>query len=207
MTDSVDDDDRRDDVVMGEDDDDDAASTDTRRSRSGFVIMMAGGPVSWTSRRQDSASGPKVSLSSTHAEIKSLCSASRQIQWLRLLLKELGFEQPGPTTVYEDNRGAKAWCGYKRMDKRTKDIEVQFHFAREAVETGIITIENCPTSEMRADYLTKPINGIAFKKCITSIGMAPAPPDTMDTSVRGGVSGRQPDDTVLTSPSISRLGD
>src|SRR5207342_962162 len=73
-----------------------AGDPDTRRSRTGYVIMLAGGPISWASRRQDLGSGPAVSLSSTHAEIKSLCSCTRQIVWLRLLLKELGFAQQGP---------------------------------------------------------------------------------------------------------------
>lgn len=170
--------------IVGWADADWAGDPETRRSRTGYVIMMAGGPISWCSRRQDIGTGPSVSLSSTHAEIKSLCAASRQIAWIRLLLKELGYEETTPTVVYEDNRGAKAWSGYRRMDKRTKDIEVQFHYTREAVESKLIKIENCPTSEMKADYLTKPICPASFRKCIEGIGMA----DALGASVRGGVS-------------------
>ncbi|CEO95378.1 hypothetical protein PBRA_009644 [Plasmodiophora brassicae] len=100
-----------------------ASDPDTRRSRSGHIILLAGGPVHWQSRRQD-LGAVKVSLSSTHAEIKSLCAVTRQLAWIRSFLTEIGFARSSPTIVYEDNQGAKAWSGYRRMDDRTKDIEV-----------------------------------------------------------------------------------
>lgn len=39
-----------------------------------------------------------------------------------------------PSIVYEGSQIAKAWSGYRRMDGRSKDIEAQFHYTREAVE-------------------------------------------------------------------------
>ena len=41
---------------------------------------------------------------------------------------------------------------------RTKHIDIRFHFIRKAQEEGIIDIVYCPTSEMVADILTKPIS-------------------------------------------------
>jgi len=152
-----------------------AGDPDTRRSRTGTVVTLAGGAIYWLSRRQD-LGATKVALSSTHAEIKSLCAAARIAAWLRLLLTELGFPPTGPSRVLEDNRGAKAWSGYRRMDQRTKDIEVQFHFSREAVEAGIIQVDSCATANMAADYLTKPSSGVVFKTNLLAIGVT-------DTSV------------------------
>jgi hypothetical protein len=148
-----------------------AGDPDTRRSRTGSVITLAGGAI-WSTSRLQQLGAIKVSLSSTHAEIKALCAATRQVVWLRLLLEEIGFPQTGPSIIYEDNRGARLWAGYRRMDKRTKDIEVQFHYTREAVVSGLIRIDVCPTLEMRADFLTKPCTTSVFKFCKAAIGVA-----------------------------------
>lgn len=173
-----------------------AGDPDTRRSRTGNVIVLAGGAVHWLSRRQDHGK-LKVSLSSTHAEIKSLCSATRVIAWMRLLLTELGFAPDGPTRVLEDNRGAQAWAGYRRMDKRTKDIEIQYHFTREAVEANIIHIDSCPSADMAADFLTKPSKAPSFASNLLKIGVVNTRRAQDTTLHRGGVSGSQaPDDDV-----------
>jgi transposase InsO family protein len=49
--------------------------------------------------------------------------------------------------------------------QRSKHIHVRFHFTREAVERGEISIEYVSTSAQLADYLTKPLPKEAFFKC------------------------------------------
>ena len=48
-----------------------------RKSTFGYVFKMAGGPVSWASRKQKS-----VSTSTTEAEYVGLSVGARQAQWL-----------------------------------------------------------------------------------------------------------------------------
>ncbi|CEO95070.1 hypothetical protein PBRA_009602 [Plasmodiophora brassicae] len=165
------------DLLLAYADADWASDPETRRSRSGHVILMAGGPVHWQSRRQD-LGAVKVSLSSTHAEIKSLCAVTRQLAWIRTFLDEIGFPRPGPTIVYEDNQGAKAWSGYRRMYGRTKDIEVQFHYTREAVEAGLVVVHKYPSAEMAADYLTKPALSTSFHANLILAGITDTSPRT-----------------------------
>jgi hypothetical protein len=50
---------------------------DDRRSISGYVTILAGGPITWSSKKQ-----PTVVLSSMEAEYMALCQASREIIWL-----------------------------------------------------------------------------------------------------------------------------
>lgn len=57
----------------------------TRKSTSGFVFMLNGGPVSWSSKRQAT-----VTLSSTEAEYMALTLAAKKAIWMRLLLTEIG---------------------------------------------------------------------------------------------------------------------
>jgi hypothetical protein len=38
---------------------------------------------------------------------------------------------------------------------RTKHIDIRYHFIRQNIEDGYISLEYCPTEEMVADILTK----------------------------------------------------
>ncbi len=54
----------------------------------------------------------------------------------------------------EDNQGAIAIAKNPVAHARTKHIDIRFHYA---IEEGIIEIEYCPTEDMIADLLTKPL--------------------------------------------------
>ena len=58
---------------------------DDRRSTSAYVMMLSGGAVSWSTKRQ-----PTVSTSSTEAEYIGQFNAAREATWIRLFLEELG---------------------------------------------------------------------------------------------------------------------
>lgn len=51
-----------------------AGDPDSRRSISSYVTILAGGAISWSSRKQ-----PTIALSSTEAEYKSLTEACKEV--------------------------------------------------------------------------------------------------------------------------------
>ena len=78
-----------------------AGDQEDRRSTSGYFFQMAGGPVSWKSRKQEC-----VALSTAEAEYIALSSAAQETVWIRRLISELGTELKGPKTLMEDNQAA-----------------------------------------------------------------------------------------------------
>ena len=54
------------------------AEEQDKKSRTGYVITLAGGPISWKSKRQ-----PIVSLSSMEAEYIVLCNTIQEIKWVQ----------------------------------------------------------------------------------------------------------------------------
>ena len=63
-----------------------ASDPDGRKSQSGYYLTLAGGAISWVSRKQRT-----VALSSTEAEYMALSDCSCQVVWMHTLLRELGY--------------------------------------------------------------------------------------------------------------------
>jgi Reverse transcriptase (RNA-dependent DNA polymerase) len=125
---------------------------DTGRSTTGYVVMMAGGAISWGSKLQQT-----VALSSTEAEYMALCAATQEAIHVRRLVGDLGIELKEPTIIYEDNQGCIAISKNPVDHKRTKHINLRYHFTRERIESGDIKVEYMATEHQLADLMTKPL--------------------------------------------------
>ena len=67
---------------------------DTRRSTSGYVFIMAGSPVTWSSKRQ-----PMVALSTVEAEYVAMSCCTQQMVWMQSWLDEVAIEHTGPSFI------------------------------------------------------------------------------------------------------------
>jgi hypothetical protein len=52
--------------------------------------------------------------------------------------------------------------GRALSSKRTKHIEIQYYVTTDRISKGDMSVEWCHTSQMVADFLTKPIQGKVF---------------------------------------------
>jgi hypothetical protein len=129
---------------------DHAACQTSRTSVTGFVNILYGGSISWSSTRQLS-----VAVSTTEAEYMAMSAATREVVWLRSLLKVVGFAQDGPTRIYGDNQGCIALASHPTLHQKTKHIAVHYHYTRQKIAEGDIVAEWIPTARMVADVLTK----------------------------------------------------
>ena len=95
-------------------------------------------------------------LSSTEAELSALSEAATYVLWTREFMREIGFEQVLPTVIHEDNQAAittsKAGGG---TFKRSKHMVVRAEFVKELIDSGVLTVQYCPTNDMIADMGTK----------------------------------------------------
>ena len=101
-----------------------AGDKEERKSTGGFVLKIGKCLVSWRSQKQ-----AVVAPSTSEAEYIALFEISKEITWLRRLLKELGFEQKNPTIVREDNQSCISWTRDNHNDK-TKQIDIKYHYTR-----------------------------------------------------------------------------
>lgn len=79
---------------------------------------------------------------------------------MRSLLSSLGMEQHSATKIYEDNQGCIALSENAMGQRRTKHIDIRFHFIRERVENEEVKLCYVPTEEQLADLLTKALGRV-----------------------------------------------
>lgn len=153
-------------VLIGFCDADFANDPESRKSTSGWLFMLCGGIISWSSQRQSI-----IALSSCEAEYTCLSEAAREAIYLRGSLKEWGHPQANPTTIFIDNQSAIRWANNPENHKKSKHIQVKQHFARKAVEDGEISLSYIPTNEQTADILTKPLLKSTHARLRREMGM------------------------------------
>ena len=99
-----------------------------------------------------------MDLSSTEAEYMALSETIQEAERLKAFMCELGEVTGNDTlTVYGDNQGAIALAKNSEFHKHTRHIDIRYHFVREKIEDGQVALEYCPTQDMLADIMTKPI--------------------------------------------------
>jgi hypothetical protein len=139
---------------------------DGRRSTSAYIFTLAGGPISWSSKRQHT-----VATSSCEAEYIGQCNATKEAVWLRLFLQEIGYAADGPTTILADNKLAIALANNPVYHGRSRHIDIQYHYTREKVVDNTVQLLYLPTAEMVADGLTKALDKIKHKRFLDLLGL------------------------------------
>ena len=69
----------------------------------------------------------------------------------------LGHKQEQPTVTYEDNQGCTALSRNPLHHRKTKHVDIRYHFARERVEAKGVELVCVHTPQQLADLLTKPV--------------------------------------------------
>ena len=151
--------------INGYSDADWASSTIDQGSVSGYVFLLGGGAMAWSSKKQ-----PMVALSSTEAEYMASSNATTQA-WLRKLFNELNFLQPTPAKLLLDNQSAIALASNPQFHAQSKHIDIRHHFIRSCIADGQVQLYWCPTNEMIANILTKSLPYPKFNLLSHLMGM------------------------------------
>lgn len=142
-----------------------AGDIDTRRSTTGYVFILGGGAISWSSRLQ-----PTVAASTTEAEFMAAAYSIKESLWLRTLLSELNIKT-GTIDINTDSQSAIKLLKNPVFSMRSKHIDVIYHFARERVMRKDVAFKYISTNKMVADALTKPLPSAKFSFCRSEMGM------------------------------------
>jgi hypothetical protein len=96
---------------------------------------------------------------------------AKEALWLRPFIGEVFGSTLTPTTLFSDNKSAIALSRDHQYHARTKHINIRYHFIQWVIEDSSIHLVFCPTEDMIADTLTKPLPSTKAKHLATKLGL------------------------------------
>lgn len=129
------------------------------KSRSGYILDLAGCPLLWSSKLQST-----VALSTLESEYHCLSESLRVLIPVRRVVDELmDAMAPGKhkvtrrmhSKVFEDNASCHSLSVCPKMTPRNRHIAVRYHWFRSEVENGSVVPIKCASHEQKADGQTK----------------------------------------------------
>jgi hypothetical protein len=151
------------------------------KSHTGATMSMGRGAITSTSRKQK-----LNTTSSTEAELVGAHDLLPQILWTRLFMEAQGYPlkqnillQDNKSTILLESNGKRS------SSNRTRHFNIRYFFLTDQIEKGTVEVNYCPTEEMSADFMTKPLQGHLFETHKRSImgtppGKAVAPQECVD---------------------------
>ena len=158
-------------------DSDYASCRDTRHSTEGNVFVVAGSPISWECKRQDT-----MALSTVEAEFMVFSRATTQALWISKYFDKVGLLVKRPIIICADNSGSIANSTTDKNYRHTKHIDIQHHFIKEHTKSGNVIFQYTLTSDNIADVLTKPLPRDTLQKFMKCLGLTTR---SMNASVQG----------------------
>ena len=102
--------------------------------------------------------------SSTEAELVGVDDIMSQLMWTKYFLKAQGLKVK--TKLLQDNKSTMLLKekGIDSTGKRSRHINIRYFYIKDCLDKGYLSIEHCGTDDMIADIMTKPLQGIKFRK-------------------------------------------
>ena len=140
-------------MLIGFSDSDWGGNLVDRRSISGYRFQLSecGPLISWKSRKQQT-----VALSTCEAEYIAVAETVQEGKFLRQLCIDLKILQEGNSVLVNvDNQGAIKMAKNPMFHKRSKHIDIKYHFIRNEIQLGTINLEYVASEDNVADIFTK----------------------------------------------------
>ena len=129
------------------------------KSHGGTFISYGRGPIlSRSNKLRD------VSKSSSESELVQLSDTTSLAARERdFAIEQQHIDVSEKGILLEDNKSAIHMANNgKSISNRTRHIKVRYFFVKQYLDNGEFRLEHCPTKEMIADILTKPLQGDLF---------------------------------------------
>jgi len=146
--------------------------TNTRdnKSTSGWIFTIAGGAVSWASKKQTC-----ITHSTMESEFIALAAAGKEAEWLRNLLFDIMlWPQPMPSiSLYCDSEATLSRAYNKVYNGKSRHISLRHEYVKQLIANGVINIVYVRTNKNLADPLTKGLSRDLVKDTSFGMGLKP----------------------------------
>ena len=130
------------------------------KSHTGATMTLGKGAIQSMSRKQR-----LNTRSSTEAELVAVDDGMGHVTWTKNFLEAQGYKIKN-NIVRQDNESAMKLenNGAKSAGQRSRHIHIRYFFITDQIEKGNVEVRYCPTDELEAAYMTKPLQGTKFHK-------------------------------------------
>jgi hypothetical protein len=139
-----------------------ANCSETRQSYSSYLVTWGASIIAWKAKKQAT-----VSTSTTEAKYCAIYDGVQQAIWLQSLMHSITGSSIYPIEIFTNNQAALALSKNLLANQCTKNIDVKFHFIREAVKKDWVNISYVSTAVIPANGLTKSLAN-SFLKAVHS---------------------------------------
>ena len=103
------------------------------------------------------------SRSSTEAELVGVDDVISKVLWTKLFIEAQG-HKVRTNVIYRDNTSSMKLeeNGKASSRKRTRHFNIKYFYITDLIQRNEVQIQYCPTDDMIADYMTKPLVGAKF---------------------------------------------
>jgi ATP sulfurylase len=101
------------------------------------------------------------------------CAACREAVWLRKLLSGLFGLKLEATCIWCDNQSCMKLSDNSVFHDRSKHIKIKYHYIRDMVQRGEVTLQYVIIEEQVANVLTKPLSRMKFQHFRDKLGVVP----------------------------------
>lgn len=122
--------------------------------------------MSWKTKKQHT-----VSRSSAEAEYRAMAMTLSELKWMKEILETFEVRQTRPMNLYCDSKAALHIAANPVFHERTKHIEADCHFVRDAVQDQSIVTSHVRTTDQLADILTKALSVKQFGYLLGKMGI------------------------------------
>ncbi|GKA07424.1 zinc finger, CCHC-type containing protein [Tanacetum coccineum] len=128
------------------------SNTEDNSSTSGWVFLLAGGAISWASKKQTCITGSTMEF-----EFVALAAASKKAEWLKNLLLEIPlWVKPMELISIRCDSAATLAKAYSQMyNGKSRHLSVRHSMIRELITNGVVSIEFVRSQQNLTDHLTK----------------------------------------------------
>ena len=129
------------------------------KSHTGAIFTLGKGSIISSSTKQ------KVnSRSSTESELIGVDDKVSKIVWSKKFLEHQGFKV-NLNIIYQDNTSTIKLMNNGKLSsgKRTRHFDIRLFYINDLIGRGECIVKYCPTEEMIADYMSKPLVGKAYQ--------------------------------------------
>nr|GEU76648.1 ribonuclease H-like domain-containing protein [Tanacetum cinerariifolium] len=153
-------------LVVAYSDSDWAKCLMTRMSVLGYCVFVNKSLVSWKRKKH-----PTLSKSSAEAEYRAMAATTCEVMRIVKILKDLGLKDLLPVEMHCDNKAAIQIAANPVMHEKTKHFDLDVHFVREKVASGLIKTVKVDTKCQVADIFTKALGSFQHNVIVKSLRM------------------------------------